>query len=43
MQFDTNKTGTAYPSESPEFIPVYFYFYGVHVAQSVDFCVMFCK
>ena len=25
MQFDTNKAGTAYPSESPETIPVYFY------------------
>ena len=33
-------TGTAYPSGAPEFIPD---FSGVRVAQSLVFCVVFCR
>ena len=33
-------SGTANPSGAPEFTPV---FCGVHVAQSLFFCVVFCS
>ena len=32
--------GTSFPSEAPQFTPV---FSGVYVARSKVFCVMFCR
>ena len=36
----TSGVGTAHPSRAPEFTPI---FSGVHVAQSLVFCVIFCS
>ena len=36
----TSGAGTAYPARTPEFTPV---FSGIRDAQSLVFCVMFCR
>jgi len=36
----TSGAGTAYLSGAPEFTPV---FSGIHVSQSLVFCVLFCR